>query len=233
MDDENLITCLSTERHDDNIKDHIAHFLGCIEVSERDRFLNDDDYPLWQKELEHYRKTDPNGAEELTSEKRKRWMSDCQSELRRVDFLREKLSGDEEDRHLVRKLDESRLAWKQSPEFNEGLRKVQAWKQAIGKIQDPPKPLYEARNAAESKYKSEKDINVPFMYFRNFTHDNEEVVPGIPVWGKFPDQKTTVDHLDKDLGGKNLLSKDRLPEHIRYFHLPSNNMLVRLAHEDQ
>jgi hypothetical protein len=58
---------------------------------------------VWTSETEHYVKLgkSQDEARKIAQKKRERWMSDCQSELRRIDFLREKLAGDTEENHLV------------------------------------------------------------------------------------------------------------------------------------
>ncbi|KAK8076230.1 hypothetical protein PG994_003502 [Apiospora phragmitis] len=48
--------------------------------------------------------------------------------------------------------------------------------------------------------------------------------PDQRVWGDFPDQKTKLDLLGEN-AKVNLMSKDRHPERIKYFHFPSNNMI--------
>ncbi|KAH6651973.1 hypothetical protein BKA67DRAFT_660747 [Truncatella angustata] len=244
MDDENPTTCLSSDPHDDHIKDHLIHFLGCLEVSERYGFLNNDDTVLWKKELKHQHKILGGGVEKpemleeakiQTKRIRERWKSDCQSELRRIDFLRQKLEEDiGGDSHLVKEVEKSGKTWRASTEFKDGIKNVRAWKKIDSKSQPNAENLYDVKDVdwMSSKYESEKDINVPFMYLVrtdpadvNLTKANEEIKDGIPIWGEFPDQKTTVHHLlDKSLGEHNLLSRERLPEGVKYFHLPSNNM---------
>ncbi|KAK9414711.1 hypothetical protein SUNI508_10994 [Seiridium unicorne] len=228
MDDEDLTTCLSSETHDGNIKDHLIHFLGCIDSSERYQFLHDEKYSLWQDEINHYETLGHSRtkAEQLARDKRERWKSDCQSELRRIDFLRQKLLEDKEESHLIYKVEESHKAWKQCKDYQENIESVRAWRSAREKLNEDARPLYQpANNVAATTYKSEKDINVPFMYFVESRPAEEKVKPGGPVWGKFPDQKTTVYHLlDEAQGNENLLSRERLPQGLKYFHFPSNNM---------
>ncbi|KAI0127629.1 hypothetical protein BJ170DRAFT_381106 [Xylariales sp. AK1849] len=227
MDDEILNTCLSSEPHDDNIKEHLLHFLGCIDISDRYKFLNEDDHPLWQGETQHYIKlgNTPEEAAGLSREKRQRWMADCQSELRRIDFLRDKVSEDKEDSHLVDKVKESGRGWKQSKEYRENIEDVKAWRTAKGKLNEDSRKCYEpAKHTSRTAYESEKDVNVPFMEFENSKPAEEKLTHDI--WGKFPDQKTTIKSLlDEQKGPENLLYRHRFPERIKYFHLPSNNML--------
>lgn len=260
VDDTIPLTCLSSEDHEDNIKDHLIHFLGCIEISQRGNFLNDDGYPLWANEREHQLKKYKGKAtvkeveEETrrTRRKRERWKSDCQSELRRIAYLRKKLKEDEKGAsHLVTLLEDSSKQWRESETFQNNIEEVKKWRKGpdgSDDSDDSPGQLYKPIEDIENtKYESEKDINVPFMYFMppshtdhgsiegagpflSMTHAVEPLEPGVPVWGQFPDQKTTVKHLlDNTLRERNLLFKNRSPHGIKYFHLPSNNMKVRAS----
>jgi hypothetical protein len=44
-------TCLSDHEHNRTIQNHVLHYLGCIEICERDRFF-DDDNALYKIEVE-------------------------------------------------------------------------------------------------------------------------------------------------------------------------------------
>lgn len=224
MDDESR-TCLSPEAHDDNIKDHILHFLGCLEYRERDSFLNNPEHPLWKKEKEHIRtrrgkqnissEYDTQGldmldnkqhAEELVEEKRKSWQVEFQMELQRIDFLRETLVNDEEEKHLVKNLENSREAWQRSSVYENAMSNKQVRRTKINEtriiITDAKSQVSKSQQRQEKKekYNVEKDVHAPFVQFEynedkhRFTEKNEEEVLG-QIWGKFPNQKTTIDNL--------------------------------------
>lgn len=253
MDDEVQSTCLSPEDHDKNIKDHLLHFLGCIKISDRDRFLKDPEYPLWKcetshneelikKEKEYAANTEgsvTNEAKKRSERKREAWESECQSELRRIDFLRSTLAKNDNEKHLVEKIEESRKAWRHSPAYRNNITKVQKWR----KKNHPETETHGGKDEGDEEsecivtkdYEIEKDVNVPFVQFekkdkkyRRYESVDEETGREKAIWGRFPDQKTNIHNLLT--GDDNLLHNKKYPERIRYFHIPSNNMLVSLPH---
>jgi hypothetical protein len=253
--DESKCTCLSADNHDNNVKDHLLHFLGCIEISDRYAFLNDPEYPLWSNETEYVAKdrmkkktSEPKNKSESpdqatveaakiqTVKKQSAWRSECQSELRRIDFLRRILRDDEDEKHLVEKIEESRKSWENSPVYRSNIENVKKWRRDRNttkyKAQDK---TYEDpdRTIARQDYKPEEDVNVPFIQFEKKPDKYEPVEEPIArekaIWGSFPDQKTNIENLLYGKG-ENLLDKERKPERIRYFHIPSNNMLVCPLH---
>lgn len=86
---------------------------------------------------------------------------------------------------------------------------------------------YKIGESHRGNYVTEKDINVPVIVFHDGKPVNEEVKG---VWGKYPDQKTTVFNLLRTGQSEtSLLYKDRAKERsIQYFHIPANNMKVSL-----
>lgn len=245
MDDESRTVCLSPDCHDENIKDHLLHFLGCIEISERHHFLNDSEYKLWNQETKHWitklqqsgdNKTDEDikrEAREKSQTKREAWRDDCLSELRRIDYLRFQLKQDQQEKHLVECIKKSRDAWKKSKEFKENIRVVEAWNDKRRKYnsKEYEKPRDES---VYEEYMPSRDVNAPFMQFekRNtsewaFSPVDETPDSSQSIWGKYPNQKTTVQRLLYPEGQQeNLLSKDKDVERLKYFHIPSNNMTV-------
>lgn len=244
MDDESHTTCLSPDCHDENIKDHLFHFLGCIEISERHSFLFDPEYKVWQQETKYWitklRQAEHTGenrtdndiereAMEKSQMKRETWKDDCLSELRRIDFLRFQLKGDPQEQHLVDSVEKSRDAWKKSLEFEENIDRVKAWgisrRKYTWKAYEDPIDEYKP-------YEPGRDVNAPFMQFKRnptewvFTHVDEKPGRRQAIWGKYPNQKTTVQRLLYPEGQINLLSKDKDNERLKYFHVPSNNMTV-------
>jgi hypothetical protein len=134
-------TCLSSEIHDRAISDHILHYLGCIDYSERDTFYHPDDNPLWQDETDHLEERFKRGgmskdeatrtAREEVKRKRERWKSASFTQLRRISYLRKLLARESEECHLVEKLVESAKTWRASREFKEGLPAVKEWRAKI------------------------------------------------------------------------------------------------------
>lgn len=240
-------TCLSPDPHEDNIKDPILHFLGCVEISSRNEFLKNPSNVQPHEEIAAETTADqPKGNQQhrdINKQRDAAWREDCLSELRRIAFLRSKLQEDEEEKHLVQKIEESRKAWKKSDVYKEGMQDIRKWRNS-------PKSLNEEDSEpkvsiSKDNYDPARDVNTPFMLFKKqknvsstYEPDNETKDPTNAIWGKFPNQKTNVQRLlfdkEKNKDGrddnerKNLLGGIDDDEKIRYFHIPSNNMLVSL-----
>ncbi|CAJ2503413.1 Uu.00g108070.m01.CDS01 [Anthostomella pinea] len=114
-DDDPRPSCLSDAPHDENITDHIRHFLGCIEIWDRQSFLEG-----------------PNHADPETSSERLQWKSDCMDHLRRIDFLRSALSCDPDEQLLGLTLELSGIAWRISTEFVGNIQRTRAWRARQG-----------------------------------------------------------------------------------------------------
>lgn len=162
--------------------------------------------------------------------------------------LDEKIERQNSDKKLVMEVNECREAWK-----IDVIKK----KKAAGidcsrtvRYGAPDDGTIEANATAinqdptRSVYVPEKDVSVGIIQFENSEPFNEDCqsfdksVKSINgkrglIWGKFPDQKTSVESLlregKSDDPEQNLLHKDRIHDQldrIRYFHIPSNNMIV-------
>ncbi|ETS74206.1 hypothetical protein PFICI_14072 [Pestalotiopsis fici W106-1] len=219
-------SCLSAEPHEENIKEVLLHFLGCLKISERHDFLEDEAHPVWSFEAKH------NKGENVTK-KREKWRANCLNELRRIEFLREKLKddGDEDERQLVSNIERSRKEWKRSPEYKEGIQMVEEWRRATpedsGTFKPSGSPVNVKPESVQDKYIPEKDVNVPIIKFKDGEPDDFKLdKKNKKIWGSFPDQKTTVEHLlDNEAGKNSILRRDEKDTStVKYFHLPSNNM---------
>lgn len=260
--------CLSAEPHINNIKEYLLHFLGCIEISDRSRFLNDELHDVWLFDIQHHIDSgkSEDEARAASKEKREKWKTGCLSELRRIEFLRAKLEADPEESQLVSDLVDSRKKWRASQQFDERIDKIAEWKRRPEYASyleessrhwtssDEYKKCVELREKLKDKtecngtpgtndsisdnqprslgedYIPERDVNVPIVQFKDgnpadFTSSD---VDDRKVWGTFPDQKTTVEHLlDRTMGENNILCREKTEKNtIKYFHLPSNNMTV-------
>ncbi|KAI3323508.1 hypothetical protein HD806DRAFT_496940 [Xylariaceae sp. AK1471] len=220
MDQRLPTTCLSAEPHDDNIKDHLLHFLGCIPIHERHSFLDDDGHPFFVSEVAHNVNLGRNlqEAQELSKTKRLAWSSECRKQLRRIDFLREKIAQDKEKKHLVERLLESGTEWKQS-------RKPQAHTGSSGEDQIASQPPYYApiSDAATRRFELEKDVKASLMQFEQSGPRNDD---GYGMKGSFHNQKISImDLFDDKLGAENPLCKGRFLNRTNYFHIPYNNMI--------
>ncbi|KAI1653377.1 hypothetical protein F4813DRAFT_374522 [Daldinia decipiens] len=212
-------TCLSSEEHGCNIKDHLLHYIGCIEYRDREDFFNENSQ-IWKDEVEHQEKVLGHSHEEaymLTELKRNSWKADCENELSRIGFLRRELFKNIKDKHLVCRIQESLGAWRVSPINKVGILIVESDRRAKGKGNS--QPFYVSPR--DEEYDPEKDVTVPIIQFNEGKRDE---LRDHRVWNRFPNQKTTLSSLlnDQDsLLQHDNYSSDRV---IRYFHIPSNNM---------
>lgn len=211
-------TCLSDDNHDCDIKDYMLHYLGCLEICDRETFF-DEGNPLWNREVEHQKKffNSLEEAEDHVHAKRKSWKENCRSELRRIEFLRKTLNEDENDHHLVEQLSQSASRWRNSAQGKLGA--VRAWRRKNKKKIGVRAATVEIKETG--KYEPEKDVSVPIITFEN----GKGVHLTDPrVWNKFPNQKTTLSKLLDD--DEELLLRQDDSSQFRYFHIPSNNMIV-------
>ncbi|RYP93877.1 hypothetical protein DL770_000073 [Monosporascus sp. CRB-9-2] len=221
------VSCLSSEEHNDDIRDDLAHYLGCIEICKRRKFFTDEN-DLWQNEIVHrtenlrLQKVD---AEKEVHSRRESWEDNCLSELNRIKFLRKTLAEDEYDNHLVKQLECSGAKWRDSCIYKTGIKEVKRWTNRERRA-----PLHDQLLPCKRKepYDLKKDLSVPIIQFE----DGEgKDVEDSRVWNKFPNQKVTLSALLedyprlRDTEEKNLLSRKPFPNGITYFHIPCNNMI--------
>ncbi|KAI2627735.1 hypothetical protein GGR54DRAFT_636858 [Hypoxylon sp. NC1633] len=198
------VTCLSTEHHPHNISDRLLHYLGCIAVSERENFF-DTANPLWQEEVERriLLGRDPDNAQQAVEEQRESWEADCDRELRRIDILRNTLFHDEDQKHLVENLNQSRSGWWEKKKWLD-THPIEDGTEVVG------------------DFKLEEHIVVSTMHLKNGVgvdlKDDER------VRNRFPNQEMDLGDFISRYDKKNPLYKGRFAGSLRYFHIPSNNM---------
>ncbi|TRX96019.1 hypothetical protein FHL15_003161 [Xylaria flabelliformis] len=194
-------SCLSAEPHEGSITNPLIHFLGCIDICERESFL---------------KKTD-----DVVGDTRSRWRSNIEQEMRRIALLRHALSKDDHDKQLVEEVEENRELWRNSDEYTGHIDEVKKWRGDGRNSIIGPEFIH-----AEEDYMPEKDTSVPIIQFEDcqeFSKTRDDRISG-----KFPNQKTTIRTLlDKAKPTDNLLYKDHdfHDNRIKYFHIPSNNMI--------
>lgn len=220
-------TCLSSDDHGPAILNHVLHFLGCLTYTDRAGFFEDSN-PLWQDEIDHEVSLgmNPTRATGLVFEKRESWRADCLKELQRIEVVRQALSHDGDERDLVWNSATSLALWRQSPVYsaNEHLARQHAGE---GRIHNT-----EAARQEAEPYDLASDIKIPIIHLEGSVGVQEPYWSDGRVWGKFPNQHTTAEHVLGNLDPKNveenLLHKDRHFGGIRYIHFPANNMIVSL-----
>ncbi|KAI0435950.1 hypothetical protein F4803DRAFT_543842 [Xylaria telfairii] len=231
-------SCLSAEAHDHAIKDPLVHYFGCLRFDDRDEFLNPGN-GVWTTEKEHQKKletarntpkADIEGkATETVKATLERWEEGFDKELRRIELLRKTLEEDKQQKdNVVQNVNVCRMEWQKDLASRKGRTYTQS----------PSVNNHSAAgsNSGHSTYVVEKDISVGIIQFEkgepfdencDSLKDRQKL-----IWGRFPDQKTSVQSLlregENDHPDQNLLHKDRIrnhPNRIRYFHIPSNNMI--------
>ncbi|KAK1751124.1 hypothetical protein QBC47DRAFT_351969 [Echria macrotheca] len=138
-------TCLSVNSHGPAlVRDFLQHYLGCIQIKDRDGFLDRKrNKAFWdeQAEIELSKLMADNGitskdevspemrqkAEEQVESSIKSLAVSIEAQYKRTQVLRKALSRGSAD-NLVACVDKSRGKWKASPEYTAGLEKVRRWK---------------------------------------------------------------------------------------------------------
>ncbi|RWA03890.1 hypothetical protein EKO27_g11217 [Xylaria grammica] len=241
MSNNSATSCLSAEPHDNAIKDPLIHYFGCTSFLDRDKLL-DAGHKIWKDEKDHQTKLETarntsearigEGVESRVEAIRERWRKNFAKELRRIALIRKTLEEEDEAVNLVRDVNTYRDEWREYFASKNG--------KSLPPVSDISIAESDASssdsNADADTYVPEKDVSVGIIEFEKGEPFSEDYNPpgaknGL-ISGKFPDQKTTVQSLLRE--GKssdpdwNLLHKDRIrdhPDRIRYFHIPSNNMI--------
>lgn len=229
------MTCLSADDHGHTVKDILLHYLGCVEIRDRKNFF-DDSYPLWNGIIEEEikRGSDREQVVKMLATKKEEWKRDCDSEFRRITFLRKTLKTDKHDKHLVNRLVESSAAWRDSDEYKTNILLIKGWRRDHNEadLDEPDTPEVNEEMEKVENYLPEKDVTVPLIQFENGKGVSEK---DPRVWNTFPNQKTTINKLmnEEDLKN-NLLHRDRhtTTGRIQYFHIHSNNRHVSQVQSD-
>ncbi|KAI1120338.1 hypothetical protein F5Y10DRAFT_289841 [Nemania abortiva] len=260
MSNNSATSCLSAESHNKDIKDPLVHYFGCTPFNDRKALL-DIKHEIWTTEREHQefleadRGTDEKEikgkANESVEAIRKRWENNVNKELRRIRVLRAAIEKNEVVRDPVPEGSQRHETANRDVSDNNATGNLvtavnkcrEKWRKSLaerkGRVYTPNPPT----TGLDAEYVPEKDVSVGIIQFENGEPFNEtsgmsnennksfDNNKGL-IWGKFPDQKTSVQSLlyegDTKEPKKNLLHKDRISndsDRIRYFHIPLNNMI--------
>jgi len=184
-------TCLSSEEHEGAIRDHILHYLGCIEIEERSTFFSQEN-PLWEIEIQHETKRllkegkIPDealaDARKCVEEKREYLHGSCHTELRRISKLRGFLWRDREEKHLIDSIRMSGSKWRRSAEFDFGIHKVKEWRSR--------RQHQRASSVAATFHASQPGPAVEHHAHRRRVSNNRHTIPSIIS----PDTRTSASH---------------------------------------
>ncbi|KAJ2900760.1 hypothetical protein MKZ38_002251 [Zalerion maritima] len=224
--------CPRDEPHGACIQDRLRHYLGCVEIQDRPTFF-DIDGPPYQVEFDRIlrRLSNTNGtstsnlrtiASSEAAQLMDQWRQRCTEHLRRVQSIREALSLDPEESHLVHAIEASYKMWICSGEYQRGLPVVQGWRRGGKAVSDPvPEKTTQTEGFDETSptqtYDPDEFIKARVIHF----------IEGRPVQaelpGVAPHQYCPISELlSKD--EFNVASRKYRPDRVKYIHLPSNNM---------
>ncbi|KAH9902297.1 hypothetical protein F4778DRAFT_781529 [Xylariomycetidae sp. FL2044] len=206
-------TCLSAEYHDHTIKDFKLHYLGCLKFAERQSFFDKSNH-VWELDLLQQQRLGKSRREasEASETTRRSWEKSCNQEIRRILFMRDKLTEDPGERHLVKCLTESRQKW---------LSHVQQERGFAAPGINPT--FWNVDTLTGQAYILEEDVTASTMYFQ----ETDRGLRGVDaerhaaVRGSFPHQNTTLNRLLHERTTSDLLFQS---ENKKYFHIPYNNM---------
>ncbi|KAK3386840.1 hypothetical protein B0H63DRAFT_411967 [Podospora didyma] len=206
-------TCVTSEKHE--LRDHVMHYIGCLEFCERPDFYE--------------------SADEATRKH-------INSELRRIKFLRETLQQDDEEKDLLYDTSRSFRRWRASPTYVDNIKQVQDWRKSLGRLNFVKERDVQEKDAqgkaAQGKdlfpqtandYDPDMDINAYAIRYQNWKPVS--IKQDDRYNGVFPNQKINVQQLlTKSATGKEnpLTEAGKVTAGegtFNYFHLPANNMM--------
>lgn len=197
-------TCLSAEKHGNNeARDVILHYLGCLEFCEREDYFKSLDGEH-QKQIE--------------------------SELRRIEYLRHVLEHDKEESTLLLNLGRSMNVWRNCELYtcSDGIKAVRTWRLGKGRPNSKNQRNPRTSHFPNSEYDPDRDLNAYLIRYVKSEAEKELKDPRFN--GHFPNHKIAVSHLLDAEEPSNPLSKGSQPEEsINYFHFPANNMQVSIS----
>ncbi|KAM0545976.1 hypothetical protein ACHAPJ_011088 [Fusarium lateritium] len=229
-------TCLSSDNHEDNISNHLLHYLGCIELTEREKFFTDTN-PVWEKEIQHQLQPPTTEEEEKAirdkvNRKREKWQKECERDLRRFALIRKCIA---KESNLVDSVSESLGAWRKTPEYQEGIEQVKRWSKRLHYKYPNLKTL------RDESYHPDKDLNVHIIRYKDKGDNTVEM--SFDQRGSEPDHTSREDNWKEKMdtetkkvheivskaknGEPHRLSQLRdgtTKEAISYVHFPANNM---------
>jgi len=191
-------TCLSDSEHNGAIQNHVLHYLGCIEISQREKFY-ETNIALWRKDVDvefrRIMRESKDGQENevlktAESNVTERLQKACETELHRIDYLRALLTNDEEAHQLVWDLEISRARWRSSKEYKSGLQDVKKWReQHATAVAEKANPAAEGdpseggiQGGSDNQpkqgetvdiYEPEKDFNLHIIEFEDVEHQED------------------------------------------------------------
>ncbi|KAF5013258.1 hypothetical protein FDECE_733 [Fusarium decemcellulare] len=248
-------TCLSSEEHDDNISNHLLHYLGCIEVSQRKDFFATSN-PIWEKDIERQlqrlkslkkavHKHEEDQIRENVRDKRDKWKKECERDLRRFTLIRRCLETSEEEPRYVEAVTESLAMWRASEQFKKGIKMVEGWSKRAE--HDEPTLL---TSHIEEAYDPDKDLNVHIIRYKDRGRrietprgerrgsEVDSISPGDNWKEKMKSETmkvhTVISKPEDGTGNKlNGLRKGDEGVTISYVHFPANNMQAVARYYDQ
>lgn len=194
MEDHDIIpSCLSAERH--KPREYLLHYMGCEQFFQREEYLVS---------------LNPEQIRQI------------EAKLLRIHYLRLALSNDiGEGRHLLQNLKNSLKRWRNTKEFQEGIKRVRELR-----------TMHFALNGITQKevvctprggeYNPDVDTNAYLIRFKHGRPVRD--LMDTRLHEQYPCYRVSMDDLLFDRQDQSLL--DAPKGTINYFHFPANNMHV-------
>lgn len=196
MEDHDIIpSCLSAERH--KPRDYLLHYMGCEQFFQREEYLCS---------------LNPEQIKQI------------ESRLRRIQYLRSALTNDfDEGRHLIQHLTNSLERWRNTKEFQDGIKSVRELRTMHFALNGVTQKEVEEKTRA-GDYNPDVDTNAYLIRFKNGRPVRD--IMDSRFHDQYPCYRIAMQDLLYDREDQSVLNPPS--GSINYFHFPANNMLVSL-----
>ncbi|KAI1358687.1 hypothetical protein F5Y08DRAFT_321254 [Xylaria arbuscula] len=223
---EESSSCLSADPHDDNVKDPVLHYFGCLEAWQRETFFNATSQ-YWVSEVEKLESigASRSEAEAKVEAQRESCQKRCAEELHRVSLILNSFARDDKQAYLLKDIASSRTYWQSTMNYKYGVERLRKWRTDRGL---PNGATFSSPdNTTKELYNPDSNIKVQVIAFDEGIPCN---IDSPHVTGTFPNQATSVyELLQRDTPGLFNLLKQKRDESSAtgpiWIHIPSNNML--------
>jgi hypothetical protein len=172
-------------------------------------------------------------------DKLKQWQKACDTEIRRIDYLRGCLARDTETKQLVQNIEETATKWKKSEQYKY-LDEVKKWRLKSGRpntTAQAGEPIASESQGKRGKYEPEKDYNLHMIEYEEkdiWDGESDGQHQSTPKKHHFLDNKKKIGEVFKETTDlkdpdANPLYKGDARGKLRYIHLPANNMTVSVC----
>jgi hypothetical protein len=221
-------TCISSDEHNDKVTLPIHHVLGCLQFVDREGFINTEHDEEFREEIARQVDIDFRGQRIACN-----LGTNHSLKMRRIRFIRHKISQEPEREHLIHELNQSQQQWRKSREYRTNIQRVSMWRSENGERIRPPDSRSFSPSGEETSevYEPDRDFKSAVFEFAKSSPRNDL---DAAIRGKFPRQETAVKNLwqspntgdSEDPMERCIIHHSRHPDRVKLFHIPSNNMMV-------